>query len=1107
MSFDELPPDGAPAQPEEAAGNPGVENRVEDAPPSAAPRKTRRSKAAGTDAASTADTPAPAARSRARSKSPVKPPAETTAAPEEARAEPEPVSDAPSARPARRRTAKKTQAAQPVAEETAQAPVVQTEVPVVQTEAAAAPASKPKPARSRKKTVPEPAPADAPQEAAEVLPAAEESAIDNAETAAETVKAKTRRSRSKSSRAKTAPAEAAVSADEPEAEAQPGAEAEAAAQESASGARRRRNRRSRGRKEAPSLPAPQSPQKLAAQSAPEPEPEPVIDTSRGAHLLQHRGIPIIHIHGVPYPSALFFGNLEAEENHERVLRQVQMAAQAGIHLHSTLVELTCPLPQNSGALQEIDARLQTLLQADPNGFVMPRIVFVPARGWRRENPAELCVYADDSGGDPSLASERFWKECESSLQTLVEHIRSREWAERVFGFHLERGEWFQPAAGGADRSTANRDGFREWLKERYRGSVVALRAAWRDADVQFHTVEIPPARLKTDPNQAFYEARSERQYTDFALYTSAIAASRIRGLARVIKRASHYQCLVSVCYGYTLEFSHGDSGHLALGALLQDRNIDLLCGPPSYRDRQPGGAASFPAPIDSVLMHGKLWVSEDDTRTWLSAEDTSNDFNLRLPDQYAVHQAHARAMGRALAHRTAVQWMDLWGEGWLDSPDIWQHIHEFVLCSANPSPAEQPEVVAIFDEESLLHIQRGEAFFSRFTTEMRETLQRAGIRCSFHLQNDLLHPHFPTDAKLYLFLTPFQISAAQKQAIQEKLHNGGKTLVWLYAPAVCEAKPAAGSGSMLETATSTVGILLRQQPWNSRIGSHFLDNNHPITRSLGNREYGTRERLNPSFYVEDTEAVALAEYHGSGLPSVAVKEMPGWKSIFVGEPLLTAGLLRGICQYAGVHTYCDAEDVLDEGCGWLTMHICKDGNRVLRVPAYTPLYDLTHRNTVLSGQNGNEREYRFYAHAGSTHRFFAGYTGVLQTLGFPTALHFQPETEHDALPEPEPILPEPATLLPDLFLDDPALPAPENPDLEILRAVLQMPMPSMDELPLMEEEELMILPESEEQRVASAALVQKILQENSTEAGNKRRRRRGGRGRGNRNDSGSMPEE
>ncbi|CEK12528.1 hypothetical protein CWRG_00072 [Chthonomonas calidirosea] len=794
---------------------------------------------------------------------------------------------------------------------------------------------------------------------------------------------------------------------------------------------------------------------------------PPIDIAVGAHIVERDGMPVILINGWAYPPTIFFGNLSEERCEAKVLQEIRQAAKSGIHLHSTLIELPCPLSEASEILEIIDSRLRSILEADPEGFVMPRLVFYPAPGWRREYPLEMSTYADGTTGDPSITSQRFWQECERSLQTLIEHLRLQPWGERVFGYHLERGEWFQPADLGFDRSMANRDAFRDWLRERYQGSLIALRAAWFDGDVQFHTAEIPALPTKPDPMRAFFETRRERHLIDFMEFTSETTARRIISLARAVKRATAYRALVSVCYGYTFEFTHGYSGHLALDRLLAERCIDLICGPPSYRDRKPGGAASFPAPVDSMWLHGKLWLSEDDTKTHLALPNkTPDDFNPRLTDARQTEQAQLRTIGRALVHRTAVGWMDLWGEGWLDDEAIWKRLKLFAsIVSAPGIPRKDPEVVVLIDEKSLLHIQRGEGFFRRFTIEMRDVVQRCGVEYGLYLQSDVTSPNFPTDGKLYIFLNPFRLTTEQRAAIREKLHSGKKTLVWLYAPGTCEAKPRASSG-MEETAFDVVGLRLRLQPWSSEMGSRVVQTSHPITERLTDLEFGYRERLNPSFYVDDPDAIVLAEYIETGLPSVAVKQLGDWKSVFIGETVLPLELLRGICRFAGVHLWVsEGEHIVEAGSGWIVLHATQDGRCVLRLPAPTALYDLA-QCRLLSQETA---EYALHLRQGTTYLFLAASYHQMERIGLP---HLDEPVQSTASP---PLLP---AELPKTDLD----PSVVAEALETLQAVLA---PTREELGL-----------DPETPVANGTEEGPADTGEPLSAGRRRRRRRGGRGRG-----------
>lgn len=706
-----------------------------------------------------------------------------------------------------------------------------------------------------------------------------------------------------------------------------------------------------------------------------------VESARGARLATRRGMVEIQIDGQSYPPVLFFGNMDGAKETRRVASEVQRAAKAGVHLHSTLIELPCPLLPEDSVYEMVDHRLQTLLEADPQGYVMPRIVFVPARGWRSQYPNDVIQYADGSTGDPSIASMRFWQEAENALAALIDHIRRTAYGDRVFGYHLERGEWFHPADRGYDRSFVNREAFREWLRAKYKKSVVALRAAWFDGNVQFHTAEIPMLPTIVRPEMAFFEARKERRYIDFLEFTSDITAERLISLAKAVKEATENRALVSVCYGYTLEFCHTYSGHLALDRLLASPAIDLIAGPPSYRDRQAGGAGSYPAPVDSMALHGKLWLSEDDTKTFLAPDSGEpDDYNPRVDTRTATEQVHLRAMGNAMAHQCALAFMDLWGEGWLDSEEIWSRIGAFTARYRDFMKlrrATSPEVIALIDERSLLHVQKGEGFLRRLLHGQRDILLRCGASVGIYLQSDLTHRNFPTDAKLYLFLTPYRLTTDQRAAIREKLQSDGKTLVWVYAVGTCDER-----GHSEESANDLIGMALQLQSWNCEVGSRFVNLRHPIAERLQNKELGVRERLNPSFYVDEDEpgTVVLAEYLQTGLPSVAVREMSGWRSVFCGEPTLSADLLRGLCRYAGVHLYTDnAEDYLFASNGWVTLHTTGDGQRILRFPPHEAVYDLSGGKLL-----GEEiREYRAFMRGRSTHSFFVGSLEEMRKLSLP----------------------------------------------------------------------------------------------------------------------------
>ena len=990
-----------------------------------------------------------------------------------------------------------------------------TEPTVPEAEAAEAPAKPKRAPRPRKR----PVPAAAAEPTADVIPAApaEEpapavaEAASSAEEQAEPAEAlaEPRRKRSTASRSRKpkhpveAPAEpeAEVSvaetpeqeaeapvageppvveplADAPEAEAEtPAAEAGRPAAETVAPPKRsRRSRRGRGGSnnadvaegqeavepaaaEAPAGPTPQ-PEKAKRSRGGRRKPateeaEPAEPVTPGARVVVRKGLPELVLDGKPLAPALFFGDVSSEKRERRVTSEIERASKAGVPIVSALVELTCPMPPDDSVYEMVDARLSVLAQASPTARIMPRIVFVPAPVWKQQYPGDMAVYDAGVSEEPSIASDTYWMEAEHAVRALVTHIERTQYGRRVIGYHLERGEWFQPAEAGYDRSFANREAFRRWLRTKYGGSEVALRAAWFSGSVQFYTAEIPSPRTEKRSDLAFYESRRERQRVDFHEFTSEMTATRLIGLARAAKEAGDGKALVSVCYGYTYEFTHSGSGHLALGKLLSSSYIDAVAGPPSYKDRLPGASGACPWPVDSPAAHGKLAILEDDSKTHLApAGGDADDFNPRMESRHATESAHLRSIGIGLAHQVGLGWMDLWGDGWLDSEDAWERAGRHVAAYNGQLPGRKrvaPDVVAMIDESSLFHVQNQDVA-RRILHGQREALARSGASVAYCLQSDVLLKSFPDDAKLFIFLSPFRMPAAQRVAVRERLQKAGKVVVWVYAAGICDAH-----GDPEDGARDVVGMTLRRQAWGSEMGSKIVARDHPIGHEVRDGQFGVRERLNPSFYVDDLGPgmTVVGEYAGSGLPSLVVRDVDGWKSVFYGETALTAEVVRGLCHLAGAPLATpNADDYVSSGNGWLSVHAVKEGVRSLSVPAGMGLYDLQER-TFHQAANGIVR---VPMRAKSSHVFAVGSPASIQALGLkvvqesaqPAAKQAEEATPFPAsghLPGPPPALPGPPPALPG---PPPALPGPPPALLGPPAAALPgppPPLPAPPELP------------------------------------------------------------
>ena len=453
----------------------------------------------------------------------------------------------------------------------------------------------------------------------------------------------------------------------------------------------------------------------------------------------------------------------------------------------------------------------------------------------------------------------------------------------------------------------------------------------------FDSAQVPAWPAPSGSTLLFTER--EGRYVDFHEYSSDIVAQTILRLGKAVKEASGGRSAVAVSYGYTLELPRAYSGHLSLGQVLASPYVDILTGPISYSGREPGGSAPAPAPLDSIALAGKLWISEDDTKTPKASGETPDGYNPRLTDAEGVRAAHARNFGAALAKGVGLSWMDLWGEGWLDDRETWGFLGSLRAIAektaarrkARTKPAPAPEVAVILDERSFFAV-REESLLDELISLQRDALLRCGARVGFYLLSDLQKKDFPLGAKLVLFLNAFSLDAPTKAAIQERLQGEGRTLAWVFGPCCRE--------EILSECADVIGMQVKLQPWASKTGATVLPNaTSPLTDVLRGQPIGIVRRLNPSFAVTDSRAQTLAEYPAGGV-ALAIRKHSNWQSVFVGEPNLPLPLLRGLLRVAGIAPLTVDDDVAWVGDGLICLHSTEGGGTNVYLPSEGAIYDV-----------------------------------------------------------------------------------------------------------------------------------------------------------------------
>ena len=650
--------------------------------------------------------------------------------------------------------------------------------------------------------------------------------------------------------------------------------------------------------------------------------------------------PRLTIDGKPAAPVILFVNLHDIQDPERTriqLREIADAAKKGVNF----VSLTVGMPWD-GTEEEfecaIDRHFDAAIAANPNVLLIPRLNPGAAPvAWAKANPDEITWYRNPEEkvrhGSPS---SRKWRALASAaLERAVKHIEDK-YSRHVLGYHIcgQQSEWFFARYwrhGVAGFEPCAIPPFREFLKERY-GTDARLRKAWNDPLVTLDNA-LPPGQEERTADSRAPGLCPSRKVVDFSEFQNREMADSLIALCSAVKRQAPGK-LTFAFYGYHFEMAAGFNGphwcgHFAMERVLNSPAVDVLCAPASYRHRRGGGGGYFPSAIDSVMLHNKLWLIEDDIRTWLDPKDEKDPdrcWNPGMADERESFGVIGRDFASALIHGTGLWWMDLWGRGWFSGDDMWNYLGKLdgiYKDALVPAPRFSPEIAVIVDDGGLLELSTSREIPLALLTGFRDELYRIGASSGYYYLGDLLSERVP-EAKLYIMVDCFRLSDSARSAIQKRLSRTGASVLWMWAPGIVDAGIADPAN-----VAKTVGMELSQIAGGG--GKIRIDGAAPYDAGHG--------VLSPSFAVADPAAVPLADYVGGGV-AVAAKRVDGRMRFYSGVLDLPSSLLRRIAVSAGVHIYVRSDDIVMAGNEMISIHAVTDGEKTIFLPHRSELENL-----------------------------------------------------------------------------------------------------------------------------------------------------------------------
>lgn len=687
----------------------------------------------------------------------------------------------------------------------------------------------------------------------------------------------------------------------------------------------------------------------------------------------YRGVPTLFVDGKPEVGRAYYT--------ERIGKgPVHSFAEAGVNFVTFRYAETSGrrgAPRHAWPSRDVfdfsdfDEKANTILEANPNARIFPRVELFAPQWWFAENPTEVMVYSDGTTVKPLREgpatplpawTSKIWRaDTALYLRKLIEHIASQPYGKHVVGYHLASGgtsEWyywpdyrwflFEINQDLVDYSKPQTDAFREYLHAKY-STLDALRAAWRNSSVTFENATIAPKADKMRPDWGvFFDPAKSQHVIDTFDFEGDVVADTIAYFCKVVKDATGGKAMTGAFYGYVI--GAPDRAYRSTRKLLQSPHIDFLCAPSDYDFREPGaGLSAYRTVARSVQLHGKLWWDENDYYTYLTPASLTNE-GWTGPLTYENTEAmQLRQLANQVEHASAAWWYD-WNS--FDSPDIMHliaKVNAIARRSLHTGRQSVSEIAAVVDEKSLHYTEMGWSLFRPLIQEQRLPFGRIGAPVDWLLMDDL------DDAppyKMYVFLNAFHVTAPQKRAIQRLYSRGARAIVWVYAPGIVGT--ALDGKDSLDVTGMKLKLLFDRSSLHVEIGplgEQALPGVHQGWRygTDGVMANSTANKLGPVMIGDDPDATTLGMLYGFGEPGLIAKARGGVQTYFSSAPKLPDWLLRGIAAKAGVHIYNQQDDAMYVNKSFVGIHTPRAGTRMLRFPAPVSLFDVYNEKTVATG--------------------------------------------------------------------------------------------------------------------------------------------------------------
>lgn len=384
-----------------------------------------------------------------------------------------------------------------------------------------------------------------------------------------------------------------------------------------------------------------------------------------------------------------------------------------------------------------DRTFRQIIDACPNAYIFPRVnVTLPLR-WEQENEQELCDRGNLSQEKrrPCFSSDAWAEETKKYLGMFIDHIEKAPYRDHIFGYQIATGnseEWFSFDLVG---SVGKRS------REKFQQRVIAEQLEGTEGE--------------------YYR------------FLAQMTAERVCEMARFVKEKTNHRLVVGSFYGYSFECPHKYSCHAALHKVLHCDSIDFLCSPVSYMlSREAGYDHPYMLPLDSLKKHGKLYFSENDTRTHLSKPlfdiPHFHNENYRPRPRWLAIENMKQHYARALINAHAFWWFDM-GGGWYHYSSYMElaaDCMKLTKASMGKDMGGASEIAVLVDENVFPYVHNRDNYKAMNTCyHIRKALGLIGTPYASYLAED--YPEIKDAYKAFILLVP-QMSPMMQRIMEEE---------------------------------------------------------------------------------------------------------------------------------------------------------------------------------------------------------------------------------------------------------------------------------------------------------------------------------------------------